>query len=340
MRQLAYRAPLPGRDDVSQLAAAPPGPPSLYRLIWTVAGRDQLWLCLLTIAIVPLSMVPLELQRRITNEAIGGQDTGLLAGLGAVYLLVILVQGGLKYLLNLRRGRVVELVALELRRQIHATVLADGEVPAYRRGALVSMTAAEAEDVAGFVAESLSVPLLQGGTILAVLGYLMWLEPLIAGLVFLLYLPELVIVPWQQQTINRLSRAHIRLLRAMGGTIVGGAAGRRGAAAGGFLSLAARAFAVRLAIYRLKYVLTFLGNLLDAAGPMAVLVIGGWLVVRGQATMGVLVVSITALQRFGDPLDQLMTYYRTAQNARVKYALLSDSMRLRHEERPGETAPG
>ena len=42
----------------------------------------------------------------------------------------------------------------------------------HHRGALVSMVAAEAEDVAGFVAESLSVPLLQGGTIIGVLAYL------------------------------------------------------------------------------------------------------------------------------------------------------------------------
>ena len=34
-------------------------------------------------------------------------------------------------------------------------------------------------------------------------------------------------------------------------------------------------------------------------------------------------VAITALQKVGDPLDQLMTYYRTAQNARVKYELLA-----------------
>jgi ABC-type multidrug transport system fused ATPase/permease subunit len=192
----------------------------------------------------------------------------------------------------------------------------------HHRGALVSMVAAEAEDVAGFVAESLSVPLLQGGTIIGVLAYLIGVQPLIAALAILLYLPELVIIPWRQQVINRLGRLHVRHLRALGDMIVAErdpapATARR------FAALARRAFAIRMTTYRLNYLLTFLGNFLDAAGPLGVLVIGGWLVIRGQATLGTLVVFITAFQKVGDPIGQLMTYYRIAQNAAVKYGLLA-----------------
>ena len=35
----------------------------------------------------------------------------------------------------------------------------------------------------------------RSGTIVVVLGYLIWVQPLIAGLSLLLYLPELVMVP-------------------------------------------------------------------------------------------------------------------------------------------------
>ena len=44
---------------------------------------------------------------------------------------------------------------------------------------------------------------------------------------------------------------------------------------------------------------------------------------RDQATLGTLVVFITAFQKVGDPIDQSMTYYRTAQNAAMKYGLLA-----------------
>jgi ABC-type bacteriocin/lantibiotic exporter with double-glycine peptidase domain len=312
-------------------ASLPPAPSdgsraaALYRFIWRVTGRDQLWLCGLTLVLVPLAMVPLELQRRMTDEAIGRQEVPLLLALGLLYLLTMLVQGGLKALLNLRRGRVVELVALELRRLVQVASLADTARSADDRGSLVSMAAAEAEDVAGFVGESLSIPLLHGGTIVVILAYLVWVQPLIAGLAVLIYLPLVIVVPWRQRLINRLGRLHVRLVRALGDVIVREHAGTP-SVAGRYPLLAERAFLTRIATYRIKYFLTFLGNFLDASGPLGVLVVGGWLVIQGQATLGTLVVFITGFQKVGDPLDQLLTYYRTAQIARVKYELLTETV--------------
>lgn len=306
---------------------AQPLPTGLYKFIWRLTSHDQLLLSALTLLIIPLSTLPLELQRRMVNEAIGQREAGLLLTLGAVWVTVLLLQGGLKYLLNLRRGLVVEKVARELRRRVHTlTPHAGGALQSphdpSEAGLLVSMVAAESEDVAGFVAESISTPLLQGGTILAVLGYLIWVQPLIAALSLLLYLPELVIVPWQQQTINRLGRLHTRVVRRLGIELVREELTARASAGKRFDALVDRAFDARLANYRIKYGLTFLGNLLDAVGPLAVLGVGGWLVMQGQSSVGALVVFITGLQKVGDPLDQLMGFYRTTQNALVKYELI------------------
>ena len=241
---------------------------------------------------------------------------------------MLLVQGGLKYLINLRRGLIVEKAAREMRGRVHALTLhKPGSVrdPA-NAGLLVSMVAAEAEDVAGFVAESISVPLMQAGTIVAVLGYLIWVQPLIAALALVLYLPELVIVPWQQRTINRLGRLHTRIVRRLGIHLVREEMAARRAAVDGFDTLVDRAFDARLAAYQLKYGLTFLGNLLDALGPLAVLGFGGWLVTQGQTSVGALLVFITGFQKVGDPLDQLMTFYRTTQNALVTYGLIATTL--------------
>ena len=193
----------------------------------------------MTLLVVPVSMVPLELQRRITNEAIGRRQLGLLALLGPAYLAAMLLQGGLKYRLNS--------AAAGWSRPSPSSCAASSTPPrspagagARERGALVSMVAAEAEDVAGFVAESLSVPLLQGGTVLATLAYLLWVQPLLAALATVLYLPELVIVPWRQRTINRLGRLHVRLVRALGDALVT-ERGRASPAARRFPLLAERA---------------------------------------------------------------------------------------------------
>jgi hypothetical protein len=77
-------------------------PSSLYRFIWYLTGRDQLLLSDLTLVLVPLAMMPLELQRRMINQAIGDADARPLIGLAAIWMGVLLLQGALKYLVNLK----------------------------------------------------------------------------------------------------------------------------------------------------------------------------------------------------------------------------------------------
>ena len=77
-------------------------------------------------------------------------------------------------------------------------------------------------------------------------------------------------------------------------------------------------------IYRRKYFLTFLGNFLDAFGPIAVLVVGGYMVIRNQTDVSTLVVFISGFQKLADPWDQLVNFYRTVSNARVTYGLIAD----------------
>ena len=152
-------------------------PPSLYAFIWRASRRQQSWLVLLTLIIAPMSMIPLELQRRIVDDAIHNQNLPYMFLLCGLYLVVLLLQGGLKYLLNIYRGRLVEQIAFKLRGRIFDVLV---DEPLKRRepntstdkGAVVSMTSSEVEEVAGFVGDSISFPLLQAGTAFGTLGYL------------------------------------------------------------------------------------------------------------------------------------------------------------------------
>jgi ABC-type bacteriocin/lantibiotic exporter with double-glycine peptidase domain len=79
-------------------------------------------------------------------------------------------------------------------------------------------------------------------------------------------------------------------------------------------------------IYRVKFFLTFFGNFIDAIGPLIILTLGGWLVIEGRTEISTLVVFISGFQRVADPWDQLLTFYRTTSNARVKYRLIADAL--------------
>ncbi|HWA51250.1 MAG TPA: ABC transporter ATP-binding protein [Dongiaceae bacterium] len=308
-------------------------PKSLYAFIWKTTRRDQVLLCAITLLVAGLSMVPLELQRRIIDDAITNMDLHGMYLLCGLYLIVLLAQGGLKYLLNVARGSLVERVAYALRQQVFHHLIGAGhprsdDAHPVDKGAIVSMTSAEVEEVAGFVGDSISMPLLQAGTAFGTLGYLFWVQPQIAAFAVLLFLPQLFLVPLGQRRINRWAAIHARLLRKLGTVVVSEGkrqlsprhAGRR------FNHLADGARRTRVLIYRVKFALTFLGNFIDAIGPLIVLTVGGWLVLHGRAQVGTLVVFISGFQKVADPWDQLLTFYRTTSNARTKYRLLTDAL--------------
>jgi ABC-type multidrug transport system fused ATPase/permease subunit len=201
--------------------------PSIYAYVWRTSRKEQIQICVLVGLIAPLSMLPLELQRRIVDFVVSGRDLWVLALLGAAYLAVVLIQGGAKYVLNLIKGRVLEQVTRDLRRRILArkwSPAAPGAATTGRpmdAGTTISMLAAESEDIGGFASASLSTPLLQTGTIVWVLGYLLWVEPLIAVLAVLVYAPQVLLVPRAQLAINRLARRRTRIIRKLGREAVG-----------------------------------------------------------------------------------------------------------------------
>ena len=314
-------------------------PRSLYAFVWTTSRKWQIRVVLLVAIVAPLSMAPLELQRRIIDHAIEGHDLWLLVGLAAIYLAVLLLQGGLKYLLNITQGRVLEEVTRNIRHRIirHQSApagdRADG-ASSIDHGTVVSMLAAESEDVGGFASESLAVPLLQIGTMAWVGGYLVWVEPRIAAFAIILYAPQALLVPRLQRRINRLARRRTAFVRGLGRVAIalrGGTTGGRHGDAHAQV-LVEQILRTRMHTYRLKYFLTFLGNFLDALGPLAVLGLGGYLVIQGHTTVSTLVVFISGFQKLSDPWDQLVTFYRSVSNARVTYNLIVEALRDGHPD--------
>src|SRR5512143_3941227 len=54
-------------------------PRHVYEYIWSVTGHRQIKLCVLTAIVIALTAAPVELQRRITDDAFGPKNLKLLA---------------------------------------------------------------------------------------------------------------------------------------------------------------------------------------------------------------------------------------------------------------------
>ena len=299
----------------------------LYRYLWRTSRSGQIGICLLSVVITPLSMAILEFQRRIVDDAVGPRNARLLVALGAGYAGVICFRVVLKYLVDILKGRAAETVARDLRLRIMKAAQTiwpqvandSGEVKA---GTVVSMLGVEAEDMSGFAGDALSLPLLNGGTVIWVVGYLLWIEPLIAAIAFLVYLPQLLIVPVTQFTINRLGRLRIRQLRNLG-YLAMHARGRAGTTGRIFIE---RLYRFRIQIYLRKFFIGELGNFLDLLGPLIVLTLGGYLAIIGETQVSTLVVFISGLQKIADPWDQMITFFRTISNTGVMYDMIREKL--------------
>jgi ABC-type multidrug transport system fused ATPase/permease subunit len=299
----------------------------LYRYVWLTSRSSQFGICLLTIIVVPLSTAVLEIQRRVVDDAIVPGNAAMLTSLCSAYLAITVFRIGLKYLLDMAKGRTVETLARDLRQRIIKSALCRSrpvlEIDHMGAGTVVSMLGGETDDLSGFAGEALSLPLLNGGIILSVIGYLLWVEPRIAALALLVYLPQLSILPAMQATINRLGRLRIRLIRGLGNL----AARNMDHHADELVKLPSnsyidRIYRIRMAIYLRKYFLSELGNFLDSFGPILVFAIGGYLAITGQTKLGTLVVFTSGLQKIADPLDQLVGFYRNVSNTAVMYDLI------------------
>lgn len=301
---------------------------SLYRYVWRTSRSSQIVICLLIAVITPLPMVSLEFQRRIVDDAVGARNVRLLVALGAGYLALITLRLLLKYLADIAKGRTAETIARDLRLRIMKGMRAtwhprNSASDDEKVGTAISMLGAETEDMSGFAGDAFSLPLLTGGTVIWVLGYLMWIQPLITAIALVLYIPQLLVVPATQFTINRLARLRIRQLRNLSYLAVHGPSAKRSkdrqTEGQVFID---RLYRFRIQIYLRKFFLNEFGNFLDGLGPIIVLTVGGYLAIMGKTEVSTFVVFISGLQKIADPWDQMVTFYRTVSNTGVMFDMI------------------
>jgi ABC-type multidrug transport system fused ATPase/permease subunit len=299
-------------------------PGSVFRYVLATSGVHQLLLLALTVSLFLIEVVPLELQRRIVDNLVKDHPYDRVILLCAVYAGVVLVQGGIKLGLNVYRGWVGERATRELRHRIHSVIEAPltSSPAAEAQGIAVSMIVAEVEPIGGFVGESVSEPLLQGGILASVLAYLIHIDPWMALGAFALFIPQFFFVPLMQAAVNRRAGARIRILRQLGINVIDQATGHFRADD----QRIDRVFSLDMGIFRLKFTMNFLMNLCSHLQIISALLIGGWWVHTDRLELGGVVAFISGISRLNDPWGDLVNYFRDLTVTQVKYRLLANAV--------------
>jgi ABC-type multidrug transport system fused ATPase/permease subunit len=317
-------------------ALAMPG--HIYRYVLATSGWHQLSLVGLTVAVFLLEIVPLELQRRVVNDLVKHRSFSLIIGLCAVYAGTVLVQGGTKLVLNVYRSWVGERATRDLRRRVHVLVSSPSAASSTpeAEGIQASMIVAEVESVGGFVGGAVSEPLLQGGILVSVLGYMVHVDFWMAATAFALFVPQLVFVPLMQGAMNRRTGARVQIIRQLSVSVVEGIKGDPAHDRTDDERIQ-HVFELNMGVFRLKFSMNFLMNLSTQLQIIGALLVGGLAVYQGRLEIGGVVAFISGIGRITDPWGDLVNYFRDVNLTQVKYRLVRDAVNQQaQDEAPGQ----
>ena len=298
----------------------------LYRAIWRVTGRRQLGLIALSLLVAALAAVPLKFQQAAINSLVEHAEVRQLAWLCAGFFGAVLLSAALKFVLGLSLSVVGERVVLMIREQLHGNAVKDaGRAAAapVERGTLVTMLGAEAEMVGSFAGGAIATPIVQVGTLVSVIGFIMASQPWLGLLALVVVIPQAAIVVGIQSRINRRVRERVQSLRDASSRLsTGDLAEIDPAVTADFRGI----FDVRRRIYALKLSSKFALAAISALGKLGILFLGGWFVLKGQSDVGTVVASLTGLTRIEGPWRDLVSFFRMASTVRVKYEMLLDAI--------------
>ncbi|MEE9336042.1 MAG: ABC transporter transmembrane domain-containing protein [Granulosicoccaceae bacterium] len=331
----------------------------LFAYILKYSKRQQIILTLMTILSFPFYYLSLDLPKTIINDAISGTNFPIDASidiasfslsigtLGQIpyllllcfaFLLLVLVNSGFKLFINIYRGVLGERMLRRMRLQLIERIM---KFPLARfrstsQGELVSMVNQETEPLGGFIGESISLPLYQGGLLFTILVF-MFVQDWKLGLAAIaLYPVQAWLIPKLQREVNLLNQQRTIRMRKLAenlGEVVAGINevhinDNSNFFKDHFSKLLGAIFNIRVQIYKKKFLIKFLNNSFAQLTPFLFFLIGGLLVIRGELTIGALVAAVAAYKDLSPPWKELLGWYQSQADARLKYAILTEQFQI------------
>ncbi len=319
---------------------------SIYRFVVQFSAKDTVLICALVALAQVFYYISLDLPKNIMNQGIQGNGIAFpvdIAGLGLLsldqvgylmwlcllFLLAVLVNGGLKQFVNSLKGKLGERLLRRLRYLLLARILRF-PVAHFRKtssGELIPMLTAEVEQIGGFMGDAFVQPLMQAGMLLTIAIFLFAQNPIMGFAAISLFPIQAYIVPLLQKRVKELGKERIKTVRKISeriGETVGGIQEVRtlGTAAwerADYTERFGAVYRIRFAIYQRKSLVKFINNTLNQCAPLMFYAIGGYLVIHGSLSVGALVAALSAHKDMTAPWKELLDYYQQAQDAQQKY---------------------
>ncbi|MGA1860275.1 hypothetical protein VH569_30195 [Azospirillum sp. 11R-A] len=309
-----------------------PFPPNMFLYILKYTRRTQVALLAAALLSLPLLYAVLDLPKQIINKALSSEaETVLVSGyalnqyellivLCAVYLAAVLASGVVKYVINLLKGQLAEGMMRRMRFAVFRS-WSRGRRPC-DHAQIIPLLVQEVEPIAGFSGDTFLTPVLEGGTFATILIFMVVQDPVLGAAALTLVPLQIALVPRLQRRVSALARDRSRELRSFGAAVAEASPHHQESRPRPVLTVARslkRIQAIRLEIYRRKFFIKSLNNFIAHLTPFFFYTIGGYLVIEGRLSLGALVAALAAHKDMSSPLRELLGYYQTMDDVRVRY---------------------
>ncbi len=307
---------------------------SLFSWVWTSNLKLQALLLCIIVVLVAVRVLPLEMQKKIINQAIGLKRLDLLLMYCGYYLACVVAASGLKLAVNALQNYIGQESLTDLRQKLYAHIL---KLPMsfFRQaspGMVVSSLITEVANTGEFVGQAIAVPVTNLLTLLAFAGYLFYLNPLMAIISMALYPIAILVIPALQKRANAANKERVDTGRRMStliGETISGIHEVHGNASfrlenRRFGTVSNQLFKVRVVWNLYKFAIKVSNNFFQNLGPFVLFLVGGYLAINGRFDLGALVAFLSANEKLYDPWKELMDFYQTWQDASVSYSRIME----------------
>lgn len=314
---------------------------NIFGFIYRYSVKHQIFILVLTLVSFPFLYYSLDLPKLIVNQAIGGHrlprvllgvpvtQVQYLLLLSVGFLAMVVINGIFKYHINNLQGRVGERMLRRLRYELYARVLRFplAHFKKTSQGEIIPMITTEVEPLGGFIGTAFALPAFQGGTLLVNLVFIFIQDPVLGAAAVSLYPLQGLLIPRLQRKVRALGRDRVRRMRSLADRIGESVAGVTEIHAhdtahfhlAEFASRLGEIFDIRYDIYRRKYFVRFLNNFINQLTPFFFYSIGGYLVIKGNLSLGALTAVLAAYKDLASPWKELLDYYQSLQDIQIKY---------------------
>jgi putative ABC transport system ATP-binding protein len=265
----------------------------------------------------------------VISEGLPFNQISYLMALSFLFLFYVLANGAFKYGINILKGMLAERMMRRLRFELFSNLMRfrPEDIRTVKPAEAASMIKDEVEPIGGFIGDAFIQPAFLSTQALTAVIFILTQSFWLGMVALTVVLVQAFVIPYLRREQLRLGRLRQIASRRLAGRIGEMIDGSRTIQTYGLKSYSeaeiggrlGELFKIRADLYKRKFSVKYLNNILAQITPFFFYSIGGYLALRGSLDLGQLVAVIAAYRDLPPPIKELIDWDQRRADVTIKY---------------------